>query len=113
MSETFAFGLVLIWLTGALALSSNAAPAHPGAHESTSNLTPEDRQMDRAIAAHIAFLADDLLEGRGTGSAGYDIAARYVAAQFQQLGLRPGGVSNTWFQTVPLLESKLVPDTAR
>ena len=41
------------------------------------------------LRAHMAFLADDLLEGRETGTRGYDIAARYVAAQFQQLGLAP------------------------
>ncbi len=69
--------------------------------------------VNPALGAHIAFLADDLLEGRGTGSPGHEIAARYVAAQFQQLGLLPGGTSNTWFQTVPLLESQVVPDSSR
>ena len=34
------------------------------------------------IKAHIDFLADDLLEGRETGSRGFDIASRYVASQF-------------------------------
>ena len=33
--------------------------------------------------AHVAFLADDLLEGRDTGSRGHEIAARYVASQFE------------------------------
>lgn len=72
-----------------------------------------DPVLDPALGAHIAFLADDLLEGRGTGSPGHEIAARYVAAQFQQLGLLPGGPSNAWFQTVPLLESRVVPDSSR
>ena len=71
--------------------------------------TPDAAIAD-AIEAHITFLADDLLEGRGTGAPGYDLAARYVAAQFRQLGLRPGGDSNTWFQSVPLLESRLDSD---
>lgn len=70
-------------------------------------------RQDRRLAAHIAFLADDLLEGRGTGAPGHEIAARYVAAQFQSLGLSPGGPSNAWFQTVPLLESRVVPGSAR
>lgn len=43
------------------------------------------------IHAHMAFLASDLLHGRDTGSADYDIAARYVAAQMEQLGLMPMG----------------------
>jgi hypothetical protein len=40
-----------------------------------------------AIKAHIDFLADDLLEGRATGTRGYDIAAKYVATQFEAMGL--------------------------
>ena len=41
------------------------------------------------IRAHTQFLADDLLEGRGTGTRGYQLAANYVAAQFTGLGLAP------------------------
>ena len=52
--------------------------------------------------AHVAFLADDLLEGRDTGSRGHDIAARYVAAQFESFGLQPGGTDGGWYQQVPL-----------
>jgi len=52
------------------------------------------------IRAHVEFLADDLLEGRDTGSRGYDIAAAYVASQFRALGLQPGGENGGWFQHV-------------
>jgi hypothetical protein len=34
------------------------------------------------IRAHVKFLASDLLEGRGTGQRGGDIAAEYIATQF-------------------------------
>lgn len=57
--------------------------------------------------AHVAFLADDLLEGRETGSRGYDIAARYIASQFDVLGVKPGGENGGWYQTVPFIESSL------
>ncbi|AZQ85748.1 M28 family peptidase [Colwellia sp. Arc7-635] len=43
------------------------------------------------IKAHIAFLADDTLQGRDTGSNGYQIAANYVKSYFKQLGLTPKG----------------------
>ena len=43
------------------------------------------------IRAHVRFLADDLLEGRGTGARGGDIAARYIATQFALDGLKPAG----------------------
>jgi hypothetical protein len=55
------------------------------------------------IRAHMRFLADDLLEGRRTGTRGYDVAARYVAARFEELGLEPAGAGG-YLQPVPLLE---------
>lgn len=66
----------------------------------------------RALEAHTRFLAHDLLEGRDTGSRGYDIAAAYVAAQFAAAGLDPG-VGGEWFQTLSirrrtLLDSEIV-----
>jgi hypothetical protein len=63
-----------------------------------------------AIEAHMRFLADDLLEGRGTGTRGYEIAARYVAAQFEAMGLKPAGVGGGYFQPVPLRRVQLVPE---
>jgi hypothetical protein len=61
----------------------------------------------QVLRAHIRFLADDLLEGRATGSAGYSIAARYVAAQMEALGLAPAGGQGGYFQNVPLREAAL------
>lgn len=65
-----------------------------------------DFSPDR-VKAHVAFLADDLLEGRGTGTRGFDIAARYVASQFAGAGLQPGGLGGSWFQPVTLSETRL------
>lgn len=44
-----------------------------------------------ACLSHIRFLASDALEGRGTPSKGLDIAADYIAAQFEAIGLEPVG----------------------
>jgi hypothetical protein len=38
--------------------------------------------------SHVAFLADDALERRETGSPGHRKAAEYVAGEFEKLGLR-------------------------
>ena len=59
-------------------------------------------ESSHRIHGHLEFLADDLLEGRDTGSRGYDVAATYVASQFRALGLVPGGDKGGWFQQVPL-----------
>ena len=58
-----------------------------------------------AIRAHVEFLADDLLEGRGTSSRGYSLAAAYVAAQLRIAGLKPAGDRDGYLQSVPLLEA--------
>ena len=63
-----------------------------------------------AIRAHMRFLSDSLLEGRGTGTRGYEIAARYVATELESMGLQPAGVNHTWFQPVPLRKIELVSE---
>ena len=63
-----------------------------------------------AIRSHMRFLSDDLLEGRRTATRGYDIAARYVAARFEELGLEPGGTDGSWYQPVPMLQMSTVPE---
>jgi hypothetical protein len=76
-----------------------------------SSPAPEQSAMNsirpEAIRAHMRFLSDSLLQGRGTGTPGYQIAARYVATQLEAAGLHPAGVNGTWYQTVPLRKSVL------
>ncbi len=55
------------------------------------------------IRAHDRFLASDLLEGRGVGQRGGDIAAEYTATQFALAGAKLAGDNGTYFQKVPLL----------
>jgi Zn-dependent M28 family amino/carboxypeptidase len=63
------------------------------------------------LRAHIKFLSDDLLEGRGPGSRGGMLASKYVAAQFESLGLEPACADRTYFQQVQMIGSKLDPST--
>jgi Zn-dependent M28 family amino/carboxypeptidase len=60
-----------------------------------------------AMAAHDKFLASDLLEGRGPGTRGDDLAMQYIAAQFEAFGLKPDGDNGTYFQKVALLGTTL------
>jgi Zn-dependent M28 family amino/carboxypeptidase len=88
-----------------------------------------DRIRTADLAAHIKFLADDLLEGRAPATRGGDLAARYIASQFELLGLEPGGEPagasagaagagggaqtssgvRTFYQQVPIIESTAAP----
>lgn len=65
------------------------------------------------IEADVRFLADDLLEGREAGTRGYDLAALYVATQYQTMGLEPAGDRGTYFQDVPMLRGTRLAEGAR
>jgi hypothetical protein len=70
-----------------LACSAGYAPAsnHPG------NATAAIATNVENIKSHMSFLADDLLEGRETGSQGQEIASLYIAGEFAKYGLKPAG----------------------
>jgi Zn-dependent M28 family amino/carboxypeptidase len=70
---------------------------------------PDPQFTAAGFRSHVAFLADDLLEGRETGSIGHRIATNYVIAQFEAAGLKPAGSNGGWLQPVPLREARLVP----
>lgn len=60
-----------------------------------------DPAAAQRVRADVEFLANDLLEGRDTGSTGYGIGASYVASQFRAIGLTPGGTGGGWYEQVP------------
>jgi Zn-dependent M28 family amino/carboxypeptidase len=80
----------------------------------TSQVTASVLEMPNAenIRAHVKFLSSDLLEGRGTGQRGGDIAAEYIGTQFALYGLKPAGEDGTYFQNVPMVSVKTLPATS-
>ena len=69
----------------------------PAARAAAASIDPEK------IRAHVRFLSLDLLEGRGPGKRGAELAAEYIAAQFALDGLEPAGENGSYFQHVPLV----------
>ncbi len=98
-------------------------PAWPeGASGAKAAKVPSTRLPGAAFAAletispdhirwHVRYLSHDLLEGRGTGQRGGDIAAEYIATQFAEYGLKPAGDHGTYMQKVPLVGITTLPDT--
>lgn len=78
----------------------------PGAAEALKSVNPE------RIKADVRFLSSDLLEGRGTGARGGDIAAEYIAAQFAIAGLRPAGEKGSYMQKVDMVGISTQPGTS-
>jgi len=88
-------------------------PAIVFAQENNLSFPPAEvmqRIRPEGIRADMAFLADDLLEGRGTGTRGYMLAAKYIASQYEQMGLKPAGENGTFFQTVRFRQFDIVPE---
>jgi Zn-dependent M28 family amino/carboxypeptidase len=92
-----AFGLAAVDV-GPLGLPPEAAAALRG-------IDPE------RIRAHVKFLSDDLLEGRGPGTRGGELAAKYIEAQFAELGLKPAGDNGGYLQNVDFVGVKTLPAT--
>ena len=91
---------IIIGVAGASNRTDSASvPVHlPGAAiVALQKIDPE------RIRAHVRFLSHDLLEGRGTGQRGGDIAAEYIATQFALDGLKPAGDNGSYMQKVPLV----------
>ncbi|HVE59572.1 MAG TPA: hypothetical protein VNB22_22370, partial [Pyrinomonadaceae bacterium] len=58
----------------------------------------------------VKFLSDDAFEGRAPGSRGGELAAKYIALQLQNLGVKPGN-NGSYFQPVSLVAVKANPNT--
>src|SRR5690606_35956144 len=55
-----------------------------------------------ALREHTRFLADDRLEGRGTGTPGERIAADYIRRQLERIGARGAAADGGFLQPIPL-----------
>lgn len=84
-----------------LLLSASVLSALPAPAADVAPVTPGE------LAAHLRFLADDLLEGRAPGTRGDALARAYVEAVFRASGLRPA-FGTSYRQDVPI--RLVVPD---
>jgi len=68
--------------------------------------------QEAPLRAHLSFLADDLLEGRGPGQRGGQLAVRYLEAQLRALGLSPAN-GESFLYPVKLLGVRTLPAETR
>jgi Zn-dependent M28 family amino/carboxypeptidase len=86
-----------------------AATTKTGQRAGDAGLQAAERSIDaEKIRAHVKFLSDDLLEGRGPGLRGAEIAAKYIATQFALDGLKPGGDNGSYLQQINFVGMKVV-----
>jgi Zn-dependent M28 family amino/carboxypeptidase len=103
--------LPVTFLTGLMAAQTALPPVPriaslpPAAEQAMAAINPEN------IRWHVRFLAHDLLEGRGTGQRGGDLAAEYIGTQFALYGLKPAGDNGSYLQKVPMMGVLTLPDS--
>jgi Zn-dependent M28 family amino/carboxypeptidase len=103
--------LVTSSFSGAQRSQSSGHPSETSVRLAGTAIAALQKIDPERIRAHVRFLAHDLLEGRGTGQRGGDIAAEYIATQFALDGLKPAGDHGTYMQKVPLVGVTPEPDT--
>jgi Zn-dependent M28 family amino/carboxypeptidase len=69
------------------------------------------RVSEAPLRAHLAFLADDLLEGRGTGQRGGELAVRYLETQAAVIGLKPARGAS-FRQPIQMVGTTTLPTSA-
>ncbi|HXN24179.1 MAG TPA: M28 family peptidase [Candidatus Dormibacteraeota bacterium] len=101
----FALAAVTRGMNAHAQVSAGKMIVPPYAQAALSGISPE------RIRAHVRFLSSDLLDGRGTGQRGGEIAADYIATQFALAGVQPAGEDGTYLQKVPMIGVRTLPET--
>jgi Zn-dependent M28 family amino/carboxypeptidase len=103
--------ITLAALAAALALAAcdreptPAAPevAQPAAPAEGHAFSPGINEAD--FVEMVRTLSSDEFEGRAPGSPGGEKTVEYIRAQYERIGLQPGGEDGSWYQTVPMVET--------
>lgn len=64
-----------------------------------------------SIQKYLEVLASDIFEGRGTGTTGGDLAAKYIALEYSKYGLKPVGNEISYYQNIPMHGSNPLPSS--
>ena len=86
---TFALSIILLY-------------SEAKAQRASQFLLQPDTVITANIKRHLHYLGSDIFEGRGTGTLGGELAAKYLALSFDELKLTPIGGDNTYYQKIPM-----------
>jgi aminopeptidase YwaD len=69
-------------------------------------LKKADKLILSNLEKHIAYLSDDLLEGRRMGTRGEQLAYEYISKEFEKAGLVAKGENESWLQAFEVNDGK-------
>ncbi len=109
--QKIAVVLLLVLLCSSFSAAQKTAAESANAHLPGTAIAAMQKVDPLHIRQHVRFLSHDLLEGRGTGQRGGDIAAEYMATQFALYGLKPAGENGSYMQRVPMVGVTTLPES--
>jgi hypothetical protein len=100
--------LLALFAGCATTATSVITPASPAGEMRTHTPTPTVGAITEADAmTRLYIFADDSMLGREAGTLGNVKGTDYIAAEMRRMGLQPGGENGTYFQTVPVVISRI------
>lgn len=90
--------LLIPLVVATLPLVAGIAGDVPPVRDTSRYVSPAEARLRNDVA----YLADDLREGRGVGTRGLDDAADYIATVFREAGLKTPPGMDTYFQPFPV-----------
>ena len=83
------------------------AQSVPAQKSKAPKLNKAEKTIVTNLQSHIAFLANDKLEGRRAGTNGERLAMEYISKRFQETGLQPKG-TNGFYQPFEIYDGKQI-----
>jgi Zn-dependent M28 family amino/carboxypeptidase len=104
------------WQQGATSTASSTATA-VATRKAAATLTAAEQKAAARVKLETirdvtTTLSSKEFEGRGTAQPGGDKAARYLAARFAKLGLKPGGENGTYLQSIKFRSAQVLPGSS-
>jgi aminopeptidase YwaD len=100
--------LIILFIIALVLFCQNYLYQRYQSYDRKPDVVDNTQQSGEYAYNHVRVLAAPEYEGRAPGTKGGQLAAQYIAGQFQAIGLTPAGDRGTYFQTIRSPEFSLV-----
>ncbi len=100
--------LIILFIIAATLFCQNYLYQRYQSYDKKADVVDDTRESGEYAYNHVRVLASPEYEGRAPGTKGNQLAAQYIAGQFQSIGLKPAGSQGTYFQTIKSPEFSLI-----
>ncbi len=99
--------LPLALVAGCVSAGTGVSPSAGEMSRTHAPATTESAITPADLRTRLYIIADDSMLGRESGTIGNVKVTNYIAREMERMGLRPAGENGTYFQTVPVVISRI------